>query len=88
MEDGKGWKTDDERPTPENVNSETTERRRRRMRGGQEEEDSRRRRWSSSPYRGVPGGPTAFEVGGRSDGPKRGFQFGLGLCSTTFPILK
>lgn len=44
--------------------------------------------WSSSSYRGVPGGPTAFEVGGRSDGPKRGFQFGLGLCSTTFSILK
>jgi len=44
---------------------------------------------SSSPYRRVSSGsPTAFEVGGGSDGPKRGFQFGLGFCPTTFPILK
>lgn len=41
------------------------------------EEDRRRR--SSSPYRGVSEGPTAFGVGGRSEGPKRGFQFGLRL---------
>lgn len=44
---------------------------------------------SSSPYR-VFGGPTSLDAGGQggTDGPKRGFLFGVGLCSTTFPILK
>lgn len=44
---------------------------------------------SSSSYR-VFGGPTSLDVGGQggTDGPKRGFLFGVGLCSTTFPILK
>lgn len=43
----------------------------------------------SSPYR-VFGGPTSLDAGsqGGTDGPKRGFLFGVGLCSTTFPILK
>lgn len=46
--------------------------------------------WSSpSPYR-VFGGPTSLDAGsqGGTDGPKRGFLLGVGLCSTTFPILK
>lgn len=44
---------------------------------------------SSSSYR-VFGGPTSLDAGGQggTDGPKRGFLFGVGLCSTTFPILK
>lgn len=35
------------------------------------------------------GGPTSLDAGGQggTDGPKRGFLFGVGLCSTTFPII-
>lgn len=44
---------------------------------------------SLSPYR-VFGGPTSLDAGrqGGTDGPKRRFLFGVGFCSTTFPILK
>lgn len=43
----------------------------------------------SSPYR-IFGGPTSLDAGsqGGTDGPKRGFLFGVRLCSTTFSILK
>ena len=61
-------------------------------RGGEEEREGRINGSdvaSSSPYR-VFGGPTSLDAGGQggTDGPKRGFLFGVGLCSTTFPILK
>lgn len=57
----------------------------------EKEEGERREREdvaSSSPYR-VFGGPTSLDAGGQggTDGPKRGFLFGVGLCSTTFPII-
>ena len=44
---------------------------------------------SSSSYR-VFGGPTSLDAGSQvgTDGPKRGFLFGVGFCSTTFSILK
>lgn len=56
------------------------------------EEEERKEREdvaSASPYR-VFGGPTSLDAGGQggTDGPKRGFLLGVGLCSTTFPILK
>lgn len=72
------------------VGREDSERERREMK--EETEEERREREdvaSSSPYR-VFGGPTSLDAGGQggTDGPKRGFLFGVGLCSTTFPILK
>ena len=63
---------------------EAEERRNKRGKSKQREGEA-----SSSPYR-VFGGPTSLDAGGQggTDGPKRGFLFGVGLCSTTFPILK